>query len=98
MGERWHDETWAKALWWSGQTTRRRFLGLGATAAGALGATMLVPAPWREAFGQAKPYKLGVMQPLTGTTDPRHMREDLQSYDFELSPEDVRTIEAIAGP
>ena len=38
------------------------------------------------------------MQPLTGTTDPRHMREDLQSYEFELSPEDVRTIEAIAGP
>jgi diketogulonate reductase-like aldo/keto reductase len=38
------------------------------------------------------------MQPLTGTTDPRHMREDLQSYDFELSPEDVRAIEAIAGP
>ena len=28
---------------------------------------MLVPAPWREAFGQAKPYKMGVMQPLTGT-------------------------------
>jgi diketogulonate reductase-like aldo/keto reductase len=38
------------------------------------------------------------MQPLTGTTDPRHMREDLQSYDFELSREDVRGIEAIAGP
>jgi branched-chain amino acid transport system substrate-binding protein len=67
MGERWQDEAWAKALWWSGQTTRRRFLSLGATAAGAIGATMLVPAPWREAFGQAKPYKLGVMQPLTGT-------------------------------
>jgi diketogulonate reductase-like aldo/keto reductase len=38
------------------------------------------------------------MQPLTGTTDPRHMREDLQSYDFDLSPDDVRAIEAIAGP
>jgi diketogulonate reductase-like aldo/keto reductase len=37
------------------------------------------------------------MQPLTGTTDPRHMREDLESYDFELSPEDVRLIEDIAG-
>ena len=66
MAEKWHDEPWAKDMWWSGKTTRRRFLGLSATAAGALGATMLVPAPWREAFGQAKPYKVGVLQPLTG--------------------------------
>jgi len=66
MAERWQDEAWAKGLWWSGKTTRRKFLGLGATAAGAVGATMLVPAPWREAFGQAKPYKIGVLQPLTG--------------------------------
>ncbi len=28
---------------------------------------MLVPAPWRAAFGQAKPYKLGTLQPLSGT-------------------------------
>ena len=34
--------------------------------AGALGATMLVPAPWRAAFGQAKPYKIGSEQPLSG--------------------------------
>jgi branched-chain amino acid transport system substrate-binding protein len=27
---------------------------------------MLVPAPWREAFGQARPYKIGSLQPLTG--------------------------------
>jgi branched-chain amino acid transport system substrate-binding protein len=27
---------------------------------------MLVPPPWREAFGQAKPYKIGSLQPLTG--------------------------------
>jgi branched-chain amino acid transport system substrate-binding protein len=67
MAERWQDESWAKDLWWSGKTTRRTFLGMGAAAAGALGATILVPAPWREAFGQAKPYKMGVMQPLTGT-------------------------------
>src|SRR5499425_3021989 len=33
----------------------------------AMGATILVPAPWREAFGQAKPYKVGVLQPLSGT-------------------------------
>ena len=67
MAERWQDEVWTRNLWWSGKTSRRKFLGLGAAAAGALGAGMLVPAPWREAFGQAKPYKLGVMQPLTGT-------------------------------
>ena len=36
------------------------------------------------------------MQPLTGTTDPAHMREDLGMYDFELAPEDVRRIEEIA--
>jgi diketogulonate reductase-like aldo/keto reductase len=36
------------------------------------------------------------MQPLTGTTDPDHMREDLGAYDFELSPEDVRAMENIA--
>jgi branched-chain amino acid transport system substrate-binding protein len=67
MAERWQDESWAKDMWWSGKTTRRRFLGLSATAAGALGATMLVPAPWRQAFGQAKPYKIGSLQPLSGT-------------------------------
>jgi branched-chain amino acid transport system substrate-binding protein len=43
--------------------TRRRLVGWGA---GVLGATMLVPAPWRAAFGQAKPYKLGTIQPLSG--------------------------------
>src|SRR5256712_12167484 len=66
MAERWQDEPWTKDLWWSGKTTRRRFLARSAATAGALGATMLVPAPWREAFGQAKPYKIGIMQPLTG--------------------------------
>jgi branched-chain amino acid transport system substrate-binding protein len=67
MTERWESESWAQDFWWSGKTTRRRFLGLSAAAAGALGATMLVPAPWREAFGQAKPFKLGSLQPLSGT-------------------------------
>jgi branched-chain amino acid transport system substrate-binding protein len=67
MAERWQDEPWTKDMWWSGKTTRRRFLGLSAAAAGAMGATMLVPAPWREAFGQAKPYKIATLQPLSGT-------------------------------
>jgi branched-chain amino acid transport system substrate-binding protein len=48
-----------------GKVTRRRLIGYGATA-GALGAAMLVPAPWRAAFGQAKPYKVGSLQPLSG--------------------------------
>jgi branched-chain amino acid transport system substrate-binding protein len=67
--EQWQDEPWAQAetFWYSGKTTRRRFLGLATTAAGAIGATMLVPAPWREAFGQAKPFKVGSLQPLSGT-------------------------------
>ncbi len=66
MAERWQDSPWAKDMWYRGKTTRRRFLGLSATAASAVGASMLVPAPWREAFGQAKAYKVGSLQPLTG--------------------------------
>jgi diketogulonate reductase-like aldo/keto reductase len=36
------------------------------------------------------------MIPLTGTTDPHHMREDLQVFDFRLKPEEVAEIEKIA--
>ncbi len=53
----------SEAFWYSGKVTRRRVVGWGA---GAIGATMLVPAPWRAAFGQAKPYKIGSLQPLSG--------------------------------
>ena len=35
------------------------------------------------------------MLPLTGTTDPEHMREDLASSEFTLSDDDVATIERI---
>ena len=46
--------------------TRRRLLRTAtATSAVGLGAAML-PGPWRTAFGEAKPYKLGTVQPLTG--------------------------------
>jgi branched-chain amino acid transport system substrate-binding protein len=46
--------------------TRRRLLRTAAaTSAIGLGAAML-PATWRGAFGDAKPYKLGTVQPLTG--------------------------------
>ena len=74
MSERWQDEPWAQEMWWSGKTTRRRFLGLAASAAGALGATMLVPAPWREAFGQAKPFKIGT--PPAAVGHGRRRRQD----------------------
>jgi diketogulonate reductase-like aldo/keto reductase len=33
------------------------------------------------------------MLPLTGTTDPKHMAEDLKSTSVELEPDDVATIE-----
>src|SRR5215468_9042881 len=56
-------------FWYSGKVTRRRVIGYG-VGAGALGATMLVPAPWRAAFGQAKPIKIGSLQPLSGTAAP----------------------------
>ena len=69
MAEHWKDEPWAKeeGFWYSGKVTRRRLLGFGAATAGALGASMLVPASWQAAFGQAKPYKVGTLQPLSGT-------------------------------
>ena len=63
MTEKWKEEEWAKDFWYSGKVTRRRVVGWGG---GAIGAMMLVPAPWREAFGQAKAYKIGSEQPLSG--------------------------------
>jgi branched-chain amino acid transport system substrate-binding protein len=56
------DETY-EGFWHAGKVTRRRLVGYGA---GVLGASMLVPAPWRAAFGAEKPYKVGSLQPLTG--------------------------------
>src|SRR5215510_9883323 len=67
MAECWQQEPWVQELWWSGKTTRRRVIGVGVATAGTLGATLLVPAPWREAFGQSKPYKIGTLQPLSST-------------------------------
>lgn len=37
------------------------------------------------------------MVPLTGTTDPAHMRADLAAFDFRLEPAEVARIERIAG-
>ena len=36
------------------------------------------------------------MLPLTGTTDPKHMKEDLKSNDFSLPEDEVSYIERIA--
>src|SRR5271154_2773593 len=63
MSEKWKDEAWAQAMWYRGKVTRRSVVGWGG---GAIGAMMLVPAPWRAAFGAAKPYKVGSEQPLSG--------------------------------
>jgi len=63
MTEKWKDEAWAQDFWYSGKVTRRRVVGWGG---GAIGAMMLVPAPWRAAFGAAKAYKIGSEQPLSG--------------------------------
>src|SRR5215470_17466624 len=57
---------WTEEFWYSGKVTRRRLIGYTSAAAGALGATMLVPAAWQAAFGQAKSYKIGTEQPLSG--------------------------------
>jgi len=46
--------------------TRRRLLRTAAAGGGVALGAMILPAPWRTAFGEAKPYKLGTVQPLTG--------------------------------
>lgn len=43
-------------------------------------------------------FALGIgMLPLTGTTDPAHMREDLACVDLELDRDELATIESLAG-
>lgn len=37
------------------------------------------------------------MLPITGTTDPEHMKQDLAVLDFELDADDVETIERLAA-
>ena len=39
--------------------------------------------------------QMGIL-PLTGTTKPEHMRQDLDVHDFELTAEELRRIETIA--
>jgi branched-chain amino acid transport system substrate-binding protein len=63
MADDFHDQDRSRELQSSAKVTRRRLIGWGG---GVLGATIMVPAPWRAAFGQAKPYKIGTIQPLSG--------------------------------
>ena len=63
MTEKWKEQKWAEDIWYRGKVTRRSVVGWGG---GAIGAMMLVPAPWRAAFGAAKAYRIGSEQPLSG--------------------------------
>jgi hypothetical protein len=54
MTEKWKDEEWAQKIWYRGKVTRRRIVGWGG---GAIGAIMLVPTPWRGARGAPQPKK-----------------------------------------
>src|SRR5262245_58490828 len=63
MAEKWKDREGVQNFWYRGKVTRRRVVGWGG---GAIGAMMLAPAPWRAAFGAVKPYKIGSEQPLSG--------------------------------
>ena len=63
MADREHAQAWMDGFWYSGKVTRRRLIGYGA---GVLGATMLVPAPWRSAFGQAKEIRIAHVYDKTG--------------------------------
>jgi branched-chain amino acid transport system substrate-binding protein len=47
----------------AGGTTRRRVLEVGAAV---LGTAVLSPTPWRHAFAQAKAFRIGTLQPLSG--------------------------------
>jgi len=63
MTEKWRKEKWAEDIWYRGKATRRQVIGWGG---GAIGAMMLVPAPWQAAFGAAKSFRIGSEQPLSG--------------------------------
>jgi branched-chain amino acid transport system substrate-binding protein len=58
-----NDQDRSQEFWYRGKVTRRRLVGWGT---GVLGAAIVLPVPWRAAFGQAKPYKIGTIQPLSG--------------------------------
>ena len=57
-------------------------------------ATQLQATPSQVVFCFAR--EIGIL-PLTGTTDPEHMKQDLDSLKLSLPPEVVGAIESIAG-
>lgn len=57
-------------------------------------ATRLGKTPMQMIFQFA--LQIGIT-PLTGTTNPQHMKEDLQIVDFELTPDEVNFVETIVG-
>ena len=57
-------------------------------------ATQLNATPAQIVFAFAR--HIGML-PLTGTTNPEHMKQDLASRSLELPPDTVNAIEAIAG-
>src|SRR5262249_56925316 len=48
---------------YGGELRRGTLVGWGG---GGMGAMMVVPEPWRAAFGAAKPFRIGSEQPLSG--------------------------------
>src|SRR5262249_18479791 len=66
MTDKTNRQDWTEEFWYSGKVTRRRLIGYTSAAAGPRGRPMLGPGPWQAAFGQAKPYKVGTEQPLSG--------------------------------
>src|SRR2546422_9704366 len=46
MTDKTKTQDWSEAFWYRGKVTRRRLIGYGSAAAGALGARLPVPAPW----------------------------------------------------
>ena len=81
MASDWNDQDKSHEFWYRGKVNRRHLLGWGA---GTLGATILMPAPWRAAFGQAKPLPGGrgapmaVVQPIV----PAHPKRMVNSPGF----------------
>src|SRR5258708_2239205 len=63
MAKDWNEQDGFDGWGSSAKVGARRFVGWGA---GVAGAAMLVPAPWRAAFGAEKPFKIGTLQPLSG--------------------------------
>ncbi len=57
-------------------------------------AARAVVTPAQVVFSFAR--RIGIL-PLTGTSDPEHMKQDLASRDVKLPPDAVQAIESVAG-